>query len=420
MSAGEITQIIFLVILLLLSAFFSSAETALTTVNHIRIRTLAEEGNARAKRVLSITEHSSKMLSAILIGNNIVNLSASSIATTLAIGLFGNIGAGIATGILTLLILIFGEISPKTLATIYSVKLSLAYSGPIYFLMKILTPVIFIINALSLAFLRLLRVNPNASEAAMTEEELRTIVQVSHESGVIETEEREMIESVFDFTDSEAKEIMIPRIDMAFVNVEAGYTELLHIFRETRHTRLPVYEDTNDNVIGILNIKDLLLSEDHSDFSIRNIMREPFFTHEHKNTAELLKEMQSASINLAIVLNEYGTTAGLITTEDLLEEIVGELHDEYDENEEEDILALNEHEYIIQGSMNLEDVCDELHISLESEDYDSIGGYVLEHLDHLPEEGECIHTDQDILIRVEKMDKNRIEKVYLKLPAIER
>ncbi|MDE7063583.1 MAG: hemolysin family protein, partial [Lachnospiraceae bacterium] len=295
-----------------------------------------------------------------------------------------------------------------------------AYSGPIYFLMKILTPVIFIINALSLVFLRLLRVNPNATETAMTEEELRTIVQVSHESGVIETEEREMIESVFDFTDSEAKEIMIPRIDMAFVNVEAGYTELLHIFRETRHTRLPVYEDTNDNVIGILNIKDLLLSEDHSDFSIRNIMREPFFTHEHKNTAELLKEMQSASINLAIVLNEYGTTAGLITTEDLLEEIVGELHDEYDENEEEDILALNEHEYIIQGSMNLEDVCDELHISLESEDYDSIGGYVLEHLDHLPEEGECIYTDQDILIRVEKMDKNRIEKVYLKLPAIER
>lgn len=417
MSAGEITQIIVLVILLLLSAFFSSAETALTTVNHIRMRTLAEEGDARARRVLAITEDSSKMLSAILIGNNIVNLSASSIATTLAIGLFGNIGAGIATGILTLLILIFGEISPKTLATIHSAKLSLAYSGPIYFMMKILTPVIFIINALSLAFLRLLRVNPHASEAAMTEEELRTIVQVSHESGVIETEEREMIESVFDFTDSEAKEIMVPRIDMAFVNVDAGYAELLEIFRETRHTRLPVYEETNDNVIGILNIKDLLLSEDHSDFCIRNIMREPFFTHEHKNTAELLKEMQAASINLAIVLNEYGTTAGLITTEDLLEEIVGELHDEYDENEEKDILALNECEYIVQGSMNLEDLCDELNISLESEDYDSIGGYVLEHLDHLPEEGECIHTDDGILIWVEKMDKNRIEKVYLKIPA---
>lgn len=416
MSTGEIIQIICLVLLILLSAFFSSAETALTTVNHIRIRTMADEGNVRAKRVLKITEDSSKMLSAVLIGNNIVNLSASSIATTLAIGIFGSVGAGIATGILTVVILIFGEISPKTLATIHSVKLSLVYSGPIYFLMKLLTPVIIIINALSKFFLKLLRVDPNASDQAMTEEELRTIVQVSHESGVIETEEREMIESVFDFTDSEAKEIMVPRIDMAFVDVEASYDELLDIFRETRHTRLPVYEDTNDNVVGILNIKDLLLFEDHSGFSIRDIMREPFFTHEHKNTAELLKEMQSASINLAIVLNEYGTTAGLITIEDLLEEIVGELHDEYDENEEKDIQALNEHEYLVQGSMNLYDLCDELNISLESEDYDSIGGYVLENLDHLPQEGECITTQDNILIRVEKMDKNRIEKVYLKLP----
>lgn len=416
MSTGEIIQIICLVLLILLSAFFSSAETALTTVNHIRIRTMADEGNVRAKRVLKITEDSSKMLSAVLIGNNIVNLSASSIATTLAIGIFGSVGAGIATGILTVVILIFGEISPKTLATIHSVKLSLVYSGPIYFLMKLLTPVIIIINALSKFFLKLLRVDPNASDQAMTEEELRTIVQVSHESGVIETEEREMIESVFDFTDSEAKEIMVPRIDMAFVDVEASYDELLDIFRETRHTRLPVYEDTNDNVVGILNIKDLLLFEDHSSFSIRDIMREPFFTHEHKNTAELLKEMQSASINLAIVLNEYGTTAGLITIEDLLEEIVGELHDEYDENEEKDIQALNEHEYLVQGSMNLYDLCDELNISLESEDYDSIGGYVLENLDHLPQEGECITTQDNILIRVEKMDKNRIEKVYLKLP----
>lgn len=416
MSTGEIIQIICLVLLIFLSAFFSSAETALTTVNHIRIRTMADEGNVRAKRVLKITEDSSKMLSAVLIGNNIVNLSASSIATTLAIGIFGSVGAGIATGILTVVILIFGEISPKTLATIHSVKLSLVYSGPIYFLMKLLTPVIIIINALSKFFLKLLRVDPNASDQAMTEEELRTIVQVSHESGVIETEEREMIESVFDFTDSEAKEIMVPRIDMAFVDVEASYDELLDIFRETRHTRLPVYEDTNDNVVGILNIKDLLLFEDHSNFSIRDIMREPFFTHEHKNTAELLKEMQSASINLAIVLNEYGTTAGLITIEDLLEEIVGELHDEYDENEEKDIQALNEHEYLVQGSMNLYDLCDELNISLESEDYDSIGGYVLENLDHLPQEGECITTQDNILIRVEKMDKNRIEKVYLKLP----
>lgn len=414
MTTTEIIQLICLILLLMLSAFFSSAETALTTVNLIRMRTLVEDGNAKAKRVLAITDNSAKMLNAVLIGNNIVNISASSIATVLAIDIFGSVGAGIATGTLTILILIFGEISPKTLATIYADKLALSYSGIISLLMKILTPVIYITNTLSLIFLKLLRVNPTAGNKAMTEEELRTIVDVGHETGVIESEEREMINNVFDFTDSEAKEIMVPRIDMTFVPVDATYQELLDIFRETKYTRFPVYEDTNDNVIGILNVKDLLLVENLADLSIREIMREPFFTYEHKKTAELLRQMQASSINLAIVLNEYGTTEGLITLEDLLEEIVGEIHDEYDANEEDDITTLNEHEFIVLGSMNLEDLCDSLNLSMESEDYDSIGGYILEHLDHLPEEGESITTEEGTILRVEKMDKNRIEKVYLK------
>lgn len=366
-------QIVVLVILLMLSAFFSSAETALTTVNKIRMRTLAEEGNKRAEKVLAVTDNSGKMISAILIGNNIVNLSASSIATTLAIKLFGSVGAGIATGILTLLILIFGEISPKTLASVYADKIALAYAGIVSLIMKILTPVIFLMNALSMAFLKLLRVDPGAGNRVMTENELRTIMDVGHESGVIEAEEHEMINNVFDFTDAEAKEVMIPRIDMTFVPVDASYQELLDIFRETRYTRLPVYEESNDNVIGILNMKDLLLCEDQNNFSIREIMRTPFFTYEHKNTAELFSQMQESSINIAIVLNEYGTTAGLITMEDLLEEIVGEIHDEYDYNEEEDVYAINDREYLVQGSMNLDDLCDSLEIHLESEDYDSIG-----------------------------------------------
>ena len=412
MSGTDIIQLVSLVILILLSAFFSSAETALVTVNRIKMRTLADEGNVRAKRVLAITDHSSKMLSAILIGNNIVNLSASSISTALAIRIFGSVAAGI----LTVLILIFGEITPKTIATIHSEKLALAYSGVISFLMKVLTPVIFIINMLSHGFLKLLHINTDAKKQTMTEAELRTIVNVSHESGVIENEERDMINNVFDLTDSEAKEIMVPRIDMTFVDVNASYGKLLEIFREAKYTRLPVYEDTTDNVIGILNVKDLLLYDDRTNFSIRSIMREPFFTYEHKNTAELLKEMQASSLNIAIVLDEYGATAGLVTLEDLLEEIVGEIHDEYDANEEADITALNEKEYLVNGSMNLCDMCEKLGIHLESEDYDSIGGYILEHLDHLPDEGESITTENGILLRVEKMDKNRIEKVYLKTP----
>ncbi len=416
MDTTYIIQIIILAILLLLSAFFSSAETALTTVNRIRMRNLAEEGSRQARRVLAITDNSGKMISAILIGNNIVNLSASSLATSLAIKLFGSVGAGIATGILTVLILIFGEISPKTIATIYADRLSLLYSGVIEWIMKLLTPAIFLMNALSLAFLRLMRVDPNGGSRVMTENELRTIMDVSHETGVIESEEHEMINNVFDFTDAEAKEIMIPRIDMTFVPVDATYQDLLEIYRDTRYTRLPVYEESNDNVIGILNVKDLLLCEDQDAFSIRDIMRKPFFTYEHKNTAELFSQMQESSINIAIVLNGYGTTAGLITMEDLLEEIVGEIHDEYDYNEEDGIFAINEREYLVLGSMNLEDVCESLDIRLESEDYDSIGGYMIGLLDHVPDEGESVTAPDGTILRVDKMDKNRIEKIYVLKP----
>ncbi len=416
MDSGAIFQIVFLVILLLLSAFFSSAETALTTANRIRMRTLAEDGDKRAAAVLRITDDSGKMLSAILIGNNIVNLSASSIATSLAIKLWGSVGAGIATGILTILILIFGEISPKTLATIHSEKISLAYSGIISFLMKVLTPVIFIINKLSLGFLMLLRVDPNAGAQQMTEEELRTIVDVSKESGVIESEEHTMINNLFDFGDAQAKEVMVPRIDMTFAHIDSSYDELIQIFQEDKFTRLPVYEDTTDNVIGILNMKDLLLYKDKEHFSVRSVMREPYFTYEHKNTAELFMEMRKSSISLAVVLDEYGATAGLITLEDLLEEIVGEIRDEYDTDEEDPIIQLNEREYIVLGSTNLEDLCEEIGLSFTSEDYDTIGGYLIGLLDHLPERNEIIITDDDVLLRVEQMDKNRIEKIYIKKP----
>jgi CBS domain containing-hemolysin-like protein len=415
MKTGDIIQIIFLVVCILLSAFFSSAETALTTSNRIRMRTLAENGDKRAAKVLALTSNSGKMLSAILIGNNVVNLSASSMATALALRLLGSVGAGIATGVLTLLILIFGEISPKTIATIHADEIALAYAGIIDVILKIFTPVIFLVNVLTGLFLRLLRIDPNAQKRILTETELRTIVDVSHESGVIESEEHEMINNVFDFTDSVAKEIMIPRIDMTFVSVHASYTEVLDTYRETHYTRFPVYEESSDNIIGILNIKDLLLCDGPDTFSIADIMRKPFFTYEHKNTAELFSQMQESSINVAVVLNEYGSTAGLVTLEDLLEEIVGEIHDEYDYNEEDDVFAINEHEYLVVGSMNLEDLCDYLDIHLESEDYDSIGGYLLGLLDHLPEEGESIVAPDGTVLRVDKMDKNRIEKVYLKL-----
>ena len=409
MGPSETGQLIAIIILLCLSAFFSSSETALTTVNQIRMRTLADNGDKRAARVLHVTGNPGKMLSAILIGNNIVNLSASSISTSLAIHLFGNTGAGIATGILTFLILIFGEVTPKTMATIKADSMSLTAAAPIGFLMKILTPVIFIINKLSLGLMFLLHVNIKDAQKKMTEEELRTIVDVSQENGVIEHEERDMIHNLFDFGDAEAKEIMVPRIDMTFVQADATYQEVLDIFRQDMFTRLPVYEDSTDNVIGIINMKDFLLQNDTPEFSVRNLLREPYFTYEHKNTADLFLEMRKSSISLAIVLDEYGVTAGLITLEDLLEEIVGEIRDEYDADEEDDITRISDREFYVLGSANLNDVSEALSLHFTSDDYDTIGGYCLGLLDHLPEKNEIILTDNNILLRIDRMEKNRIE-----------
>lgn len=416
MGPSEIGQLITVIILLCLSAFFSSSETALTTVNQIRMRTLADNGDKRAARVLHVTGNPGKMLSAILIGNNIVNLSASSISTSLAIHLFGNTGAGIATGILTFLILIFGEVTPKTMATIKADSMSLTVAAPIGLLMKILTPVIFIINKLSLGLMFLLHVNIKDAQKKMTEEELRTIVDVSQENGVIEHEERDMIHNLFDFGDAEAKEIMVPRIDMTFVQADATYQEVLDIFRQDMFTRLPVYEDSTDNVIGIINMKDFLLQNDTPEFSVRNLLREPYFTYEHKNTADLFLEMRKSSISLAIVLDEYGVTAGLITLEDLLEEIVGEIRDEYDADEEDDITRISDREFYVLGSANLNDVSEALSLHFTSDDYDTIGGYCLGLLDHLPEKNEIILTDNNILIRIDRMEKNRIERIYIRLP----
>ena len=416
MGPSEIGQLIAIVILLALSAFFSSSETALTTVNQIRMRTLADAGDKRAANVLRVTSNPGKMLSAILIGNNIVNISASSISTTLATKIFGSAGAGIATGVLTLLVLIFGEITPKTMATIKAESLSLKIATPIGFLMKIMTPLIFIINKLAFGLMFLLRVDTKAAQKKMTEEELRTIVDVSQENGVIEHEERDMIHNLFDFGDAEAKEIMVPRIDMTFVQADATYQEVLDIFREDMFTRLPVYEDSTDNVIGIINMKDFLLQSDTPDFSVRNMLRDPYFTYEHKNTADLFLEMRKSSISLAIVLDEYGVTAGLITLEDLLEEIVGEIRDEYDADEEDDITQISNREFYVLGSANLHDVSEALSLNFTSDDYDTIGGYCLGLLDHLPEKNEIIVTDNNILLRIDRMDKNRIERIYIRLP----
>lgn len=414
MDSGDIMQLVILLFLLLLSAFFSSAETALTTANLIRIHSLAKEGNRRASITEKILNNSPKMLSAVLIGNNIVNISASSLATIFAQHMFGNYAVSIATGILTILVLIFGEIIPKTLATMFSEKLALIYSPVIYALMWILTPVIFIINQISQFLLLLLHIDMSKRGVLITETELRTMVDVSHKEGIIETEERKMINNVFDFGDAEAKDVMVPRIDMAMADVNSSFNDLLELFHKERFTRIPIYENSTDNVIGIINMKDLLLYDKKEDFNVRNFLRKAFYTYESKKLSELMREMKKTSVNIIIVLDEYGVTVGLITIEDLLEEIVGDIRDEYDAEEEEEFKKISDTEYLIEGQMKIDDLNDHLNLKLSSENYDSVGGIIIENLDRIPAAGDSILLD-NIRLTVQKLDNKRIDKVNVKI-----
>ncbi|MBO5238862.1 MAG: HlyC/CorC family transporter [Lachnospiraceae bacterium] len=416
MQTKTIIQMIVLFVLLILSGLFSSAETSLTTVNIYKMKALAEEGNRRAKMVLNLMENPGKVLSTILIGNNIVNISASSLMTILVTDLFGSAAVGIATGILTVLVLIFGEITPKNLATIYSEKFALFYAIPIRFLSIILTPVIWLLDKFCNLIYRILRIDLNDLNKQMTESELRTIVNVSHEDGVIEGEEKEMITNVVDFGDSVAKDIMIPRADITMAPIDADFEEVLGYFMDEQYSRIPIYEENKENVVGILHLKDLFFYREQAkdDFQIRTVMREPYYTYEYQKTSGILEEMREKSVSITIVLDEYGTAAGMITLEDLLEEIVGEIRDEYDEYEEEIIKQTGENQFEVDGGAKIDDVNDALGLHLESDDYDSIGGYVIELLDHLPETGEVVE-DEVAVFEVLEADKTRVERIRITL-----
>ena len=414
-------QLLVIAVLIGLSAFFSSAETAFMGTNKIRMKNLADGGDRRAATVLKINENRPKMLSAILIGNNLVNMSASALATIFATEAFGSAFVGVSTGVLTLLVLLFGEITPKGIASLNSDEMALSYSKPIYTLMVVLTPVIWLVNLLSAGVQKLLHIDLNKKQDAITEEELRTIVDMSHEEGVLETEEKKMITNVFDFGDQAARDIMIPRVDMTCVDVDADYQEILDTFRADKFTRMPVYENDTDNIIGILNIKDIFLNMQENSgnatpetFSIRGLMREPLYAFELKKVTKLMNEMKKSSSNVAIVLNEYGSCVGMITLEDIIEEIVGDIHDEYDEEEEEESrnLKISDTEYLVDGAMKLDDVNELLGTELESEDYDSIGGYLTGLFEHLPDAGESI-TAGRIKFVIDAANETRVEKVRI-------
>lgn len=423
METIDIIKLVALVLLILLSAFFSSAETAFTAVSQISMMTLADEGNKKAKKVLKIKENTHKMLSAILIGNNVVNLSASALATAFALKLFGDWGSAIATGVLTFLLLIFGEITPKTIATIKAEKTALRYSGIIWTLMIVLTPIIFVVNKLSYGFMRMLGVDASQAKNAMTEDEIRTVVEVGAENDIIEDEERDIINNLFDFSDDEVKEVMLPRVDVIYMGADMTYDEMMKVYLDSYYTRYPVCEEGSDDVIGILNMKDVLgFTGVKGDFKIREIMREPFFTYEHKKVYELFMEMKADRLNFAIVLDEYGATAGIITMEDFLEEIVGEIRDEFDTDERDMIEAIPGRDgvYRVDASVNFEDFCRELELDLSSDVSDTLAGFIMEIYGGVPEEGEEVSVENVVNFRILSMDNKRIDTVEtIKLTAPE-
>ncbi|MFQ9515191.1 MAG: hemolysin family protein [Eubacterium sp.] len=411
MGPSDIALLCVLLILLMLSAFFSSAETSLTTINKMRLRMLMEDGNKNAAVLDKILNNSRKMLSTVLIGNNIVNIAASSIATIFTQRIFSDWFVSIGVGILTLLIIIFGEIIPKTIANMHAESMALAYAKPIHMLMTLLTPVIFILNLFSTFILKLFRVKVNLNSKSITEDELRTIMDVSQEEGIIEEDEMDMINNVFDFGDTCAKDIMIPKVDMTMIPVDISYNQLLEVIKEDKFTRMPVYKDDSDNVIGILNIKDMLLNGvNRNNFDIKQLMREPYFTHEKEELNDLLLEMRNKEPGMCIVLDEYGQTEGLITLEDIVEEIIGDIHDEFDEAEELVVRQVGKNEYIVEGSINLDDFNDQLETDIDSEDYESLGGLIIEHLDRLPNKGDSVEID-NCKLTVIKMEDKRIDLV---------
>ena len=417
-----IAQLIILVILLILSGFFSSAETALTTVNKLKLRTLSEEGKKRATKVLAVTENSGKLLSTILIGNNIVNISASALATTLCTEVFGSKFIGVSTGILTILILIFGEITPKTLATKYSVQLSMIFVYPIWILMIILTPTIWLLNIITGIIFKILHVDTSDKGDTMTESELRTIFDVSHEDGILETSEKFMISNVVDFGDALSKDIMVPRADVVFADINSTYEELVSKFSKETYSRIPIYEESKDNVVGLLYIKDLFFyKEKHGaqNFDVRHVLRKPLFVYEYQKTSQIFADMKTSSVTMAVVLDEYGVTSGIITMEDLIEEIVGEIRDEYDTDEADYIKVISENVYDIDASIKLNDLNDALDIKLTSEDYDSLAGFVIELLDKLPDEGDAAKY-KNLDFKVTKVNRNRVERITLSIEPEEK
>lgn len=416
-QTSQIIATVALIFLLISSAFFSSSETSLMSITKLKLRSMKERGDKGVDALEKLTSDQSKLLTTILIGNNIVNIAATSLASALFIEWFGTSGVAIATAVMTILVLIFGEITPKTIAQNNPEKVALKVTKPISILTVILTPAVFLLNGL----LQLLKGKDADNKSTITEEELKTIVDISHEEGVIEVDERDIINNVFEFGDKKAKDAMINRLEVVSIDKSTSYNEIMDLFKEHMFSRIPVYDGTLDSVIGVLNIKDIIFlsDEEKENFELTKHIREAFFTYEYKNLSQLLDEMKSQKSQIAIVFNEYGVTSGIITMENVLEEIVGNIEDEH-ESRDQDIIKLSDTEYLINGSTNISDINEELELNLYSENFDSIGGYIIDYLESFPNVNDVVEIDglKFVIVDSHKTKINKIRIIKNNIEAI--
>ncbi len=402
---------VLLLILLVLSGFFSGIEIAFFSVSSIRVRHLAEKKARGSETLKKLKSDPHRLLITILIGNNLVNIGASALATVIAVDFFGSKGAGIAVGVMTLLILVFGEITPKSFATVYAEKISLLVSKPIYILQKIFLPVTFFLDK----FVKV--ITKVAGEARydiqkISEEELKSIINISHEAGGIGKEEKDMIHRIFQFDDTEAREIIIPKKDVYMLNTGTNISDLLKFLKKNKFTRIPVYEGNRDNVIGILYVKDLIphLKSIHSMTSLKSLVREVMFIPGSKKIDCLLREFQRKKQHIAIVVDDYGSVQGIVTIEDIIEEIVGEIYDE-DERRKEPLKLLDSRTALVEARTPVQKVNDCLRLGLQTRKR-TLGGFVLEKLGRIPKEGEKIWFDSFIII-INRMDDHRISDLKI-------
>ena len=411
MDSSSVSQIIALVFLVAMSAVFSSSETAITSVSKIKVRQLDQKDNKNAHLLKKLHDNMQTTISTILIGNNIVNIAASSIATILFTNIFHQNGALISTVVMTVFVLIFGEVIPKTIAQYKNKSVALKFSRFIYFLTIIFKPIVKVLNILTRLVIKLF-IGEDEDSSTLTEEELKTLVEVSEEEGVLKNQETEIMINALELKETLAVDIMTPRTSMASVDIEDAESDLKEIIKNITYSRIPVYEDNIDDIIGVLHIKELAhkIIEDDRDFKVRDILKPAFYAYEYIPVVDLFKQMRTKNISISIIIDEYGGTSGIVTMEDILEELVGEIDDEYDH--EKEVTKLSDNEYLVDPEMRIDEVNERFDLDIQSDKFDSIGGFVIELLDRMPKSKDEVEFE-NLKFVVVNVDKRKITQLMI-------